>query len=335
MKTKLNITVSIFLLGLLFISGCRKEIQDKPANAEAGLQAVAIAGGGKDECQLVFATNSDATGIFDFTFHYNERGLADEWYIENYGLFKQEYDTNRKLKKSVLTVNGEVSFSTRFIYNGDELVKAVYYDATGTVKTDVAYYKYNAQGKLAEVQSFMNDYLATAKYSPQGNLLESHLFFSGIPFYSLIYSYNQQYKNPYLQVPGIDNAFPYYTPADFFSSKLLYASLKQIAYDENSNPIVLFEYNPAQTLWQADPQNCAGSATYFDVLSSGWFPYKYQFENCGCSSTDNYSNPQILAQPNASSEGKINPMMLLKRNPAKTMKEQVAELRQQLKNIKK
>jgi hypothetical protein len=196
---------------------------------------------------------------------------------------------------------------------------------------DINYYYYNAQGKLVKVQSFMNDWVALTKYTPEGNILSSELFFGGIPFYSAFYQYNKHYKNPYLAVPGIDHSFPYYTPADFFYSKWQFASLKQVAYDENGDPIVLFEYDPSKTVWQAGPHNYPASATYFDLLGAGWFPYRFEFENCGRGRDNDHSNSQIAAPLTASGARKINPMMLLKRNPAKSMKEQVKEFRQQFK----
>ena len=292
-------------------------------------------GNHKDECRLVFGTNADPTGSADFTFHYNGRGLANQWDIENYGTYALEYDIFGRLKKAVLTQGGEVTYTTNFFYNGGvKVAREVSFTGASTDTSDIAYYTYNARGNLVKVQSFINDYIATGKYNPEGNLLESDLFFSGVPVYSAIYTYNKHLKNPYLAVPGIDHLFPYYTPMDLFYGKLRWASLKQVAYDENGNPIVLFEYDPSKTVWERGPHDYAGSVTYFDLLSGGWFPYPFQFENCGDGKGNDYSNSQIAISTSASGKGKINPMMLLKRNPAKSMQEQVKEFRQQLKNIK-
>jgi hypothetical protein len=61
----------------------------------------------------------------------------------------------------------------------------------------------------------------------------------------------------------------------------------------------------------------------------GWFPFRYEFENCGSGRDHEESNSKIVAPPIASGAGKINPMMLLRRNAAKSMKQQVMEFRHQ------
>jgi len=52
---------------VLLIAGCKKEA--KEINFDQANH--------KDECRLVFGTNADPTGSADFTFHYNNRGLAE------------------------------------------------------------------------------------------------------------------------------------------------------------------------------------------------------------------------------------------------------------------
>lgn len=318
---------------ILFIAGCQKET--KEINYANSIQSKEDRDDHKNGCRLVFGTNADPTGSADFTFHYNDKGLASEWDIENYGTHVQEYDVRGKLKKSTLTQNGEVTATVSFFYNGGEKVaKEIWHVGTSTDTSDIIYYHYNAQGNLVKTQSFINDYIATGKYTPEGNLSETDLYFSGVPVYSAIYTYTKHFKNPYLAVPGIDHLFPYYTPMDLFYGKWRWASLKQLAYDESGNPMVVFDYDPSKTIWQAGPHNYPASVNYFDLLSGGWFPYPFQFENCGDDRGNDYNNTQTAVSPTAPGAGKINPMMLLRRNPAKSMKEQVKEFRQQLKNIK-
>ena len=66
---------------------------------------------------MVFATNADPTISINFRFGYNDQGLADEWDIENYGFFQQEYDIDGRLKRSILSGNGEVFYTIKFFYN--------------------------------------------------------------------------------------------------------------------------------------------------------------------------------------------------------------------------
>jgi len=339
MKKNLTISVSIILSVLVLFTGCQKEIKKQSSIDETASQSKNNQGDMGNDCRLVFATNSDITGIFDCTFHYNNRGLADEWKIENFGLFSQEYDAGGRLKKSILTIDDEVFFTIGFFYQGNKnkAFKEVLYFGESTDVMDESYFSYNSQGQIVKVQSFLSDYIATAKYTTEGNLLASELFFSGFQVYGAYWKYKQHYKNPFLAVPGIDHGFAFYTPADLFSSKDLYASLKQVAYDENGDPIAIFDYDPSKTEWHGGPHNYPALANYFDKISGGWFPYRYEFENCGRGEDDKDRNSQISAPTTTiSGSRKINSLIssLLIRDPSKSMKEQVKEFRQQMKNIK-
>jgi hypothetical protein len=340
MKKKLFTIISrslviAFVIAGLMLPSCQKEIQaDSPVNPEAELQSRGSHTGNKKECRLVFATNTDPAYSEDFNFHYNSKGLMDEWAIKDYGLFKQEYDARGKVKKSVHSIDGQVIFTVHFFYKGDKVVKNIYYYGTGTDIMDEMYYTYNAQGRMVRAESFVNDHVSITKYNPEGNMSSNELFFGGLPVFSQYFKYSKQYKNPFLAIPGIEYNFPYYSPAWPFYSKWRYASVKEVAYDENSDPIVTFEFDPSKTQWRKGPQNYTGSATYFDILGASWFPYRFEFENCGGGRGNDYNHSHRAAPAIGPGARKIDPMMLLKRNPAKTMKEQVKELRQQLKSFK-
>lgn len=307
----------------LFIGGCKKD--GKEINFDWGNI--------KNECRLVFGTNADPTASANFTFHYNGKGLADTWDIENYGTLNLEYDHRGRTKKAALTQDGEVVAMLSFFYNGgDKVTKEIWY--LGTDTTDIIYYHYDTQGNLVKTQSFLNDYIATGKYSPHGDLLESDLYFSGVPTYTAIYTYTKYFRNPYTAVPGIDHLFPYYTPMDLFYGKWRWSSLKQIGYDEVGNPMVQFEYDPSKTVWQAGHHYYPALVTYFDELTGGSYPYPFEYDNCGDVKGNDFNDSQTAASRTIPSAGKINLMMLLKHDPGKSMKEQVKAFRQQLKNLK-
>lgn len=331
--------VGSFVLSILVILGCQKVKQnqptDQPVNSEISSQSKQNDDDDKNECRLTFGTNADPTGSANFTFHYNNKGLADKWDIENYGSLAQQYDAQRRLKKAILTQNGVITNTISFFYNGDDqVIKQVWFYGTTTDTNDIIFYHYDVKGNLIKAQSFMGDYYATGKYSPDGSLTESKLFFSGVPVYAAIYTYDKPFKNPYLAVPGVDNLYPYYTPMDLFYGKWRFASLKQLAYDENGNPIVTFQYNPSKTLWRSGSHNYPSLVTYFDVITKKWFPYRFDFENCGKEKDDNDKiSDQKVATPTTAGR-QINLMLFLKRDASKAMKEKVHEFRQQLKNIK-
>ena len=320
--------ISPFLLSLLIFTSCRKNEVYKLAYVEDHPNW------GRNECRLVFGTNADPTGSADFTFQYNDKGLSNIWDIENYGTYTLEYDLYGRIKNAALTQGGEVTSTTDFLYeDGIRVSKEIGY-GTSTDTSDIEYYHYDSRGNLVKVQSFLNDYIATGKYDPDGDLLQTDLFFSGVPVYTAIYTYNKHLKNPYLAVPGIDHLFPYYTPMDLFYGKWRWASLKQIAYDETGNPIAQFEYDPSKTVWQEGSHDYPTSVTYYDLLSGGSFPYPFEFDNCDGVHNGN-GKSQITTSSVTSNKGKINLMTLLKHDPSKSMKEQVKEFREQLKNMVK
>lgn len=321
--------ISSFIVYLLVITGCQKVIQDQPLNAEINSQFRTGHDGNKNECRLVFSTNTDPTYSQDWHFHYNDKGLVDKWDIENYGLFTQEYDANGKLIKSIHSIEGEVIFTIHFFYQGNKVVKNIYYYGTGTDIMDEMYYTYDAQGRMVKAQSFVNDHISITKYSPEGNMLSNELSFGGAPVYSQFFKHDKQYKNPLLLVTGVEYNFGYYSPASPFYSKWRYASVKEVAYDENGNPVTVFEFDPSQTVWQSGPKNYPASVTYYDLSGASW-PYRFEFENCGPNSNSNSS----ITPPSPLGARKINPLTLLQRNPAKSMKEQVKEFRQQLRHFK-
>ena len=315
----------LLMIAVIFI-GCQKSEQEI---AENEIQTAARADL-KNGCRLVSATNTDPTFSQDFRFHYNEKGKADKWEIENYGLFSQEYDGAGRLIKSIHTVEGIIMFTAYFFYNGDRVERDVYYYGTGTDVLDEGFYSYDVQGRMVKVQSIVNDYITITKYTPAGNILSNEFSYSGVPFYSQYFQYNAPHKNPFLAVPGIAYNFPYYLPAFPFYSKWRFSSIKEVMYDENGNQILLYAYEPSKTIWQVGHQNYVLSATYFDQDETPW-EYKFEYENCGPASQRtsadqvNYSLPIIRKAP---------PSALLKRFSGKPLKEQVKEIRELAKSLK-
>src|SRR5258705_4380444 len=225
--------IATFTAFALFFTSCKKELRDGPGAPQDQTSSRLDNGhdGDNKECRLIFGTNKDPSGSANFTFHYNSKGLADEWNIENYGLFKQEYDAGGRLKKAGLWQGGQVSFTVQFFYNGSSTKvwkELLYFGATNNLMDEIFYY-YDVRGNLVKVQSVLSNWVAYFAYSAEGSLTRSDLLFGGFPVYTAIYQYNKPVKNPYLAVPGIDHLYPYYTPADLFYGKWRFASLKQLA----------------------------------------------------------------------------------------------------------
>jgi hypothetical protein len=316
--------ISSFLLSALLMIGCQKDLKETnpEVSPEANLQTAKEQP--KNECRLTKMTWS---GVNEYNYHYNNEGLADEWDISDYGLFKQEYDANGKLAKSRWYIGNDLQVTIHFFYEGKKVIKEIWYNGNTTEIGDEVFYTYNAKGQMVRMESFLNDYYTIMSYTPQGNNSSWDFFVGGYPYYSGVLKYIQPYKNPYLAVPGIEHGFPYVNP-QYNSNKWWATSEKQIIYDENGDPIVLFDYDPLQTIWQAGHQNYPLSSTYYDLISETWVPYIFEYENCG---SGNVNNNSRKAQPSSvKNSRKINPVMLIKYNPSKSIKEQARDLRRQL-----
>lgn len=315
------------LFSIIVFPGCQKVT--KEANPETELQSAKVKP--KNECRLTNLTYFDGDG--EYNYHYNAKGLCDEWDIANYGLFRQEYDASGRLKISKLYDGTDLSVTIHFFYEGKKVVKEIWYDGNTSNIIDEVFYTYNSKGQMVRGESFLLDYYTINTWTPEGNTLSWKFFIGGSPYWAAFLTYNRPCKNPYLAVPGIEYGFPFINPT-YNLNKWWASSEKIVIYDEFGNTTVSFDYDPSRTIWQVGHQNYPLSTTYFDLISQGWFPYTFEYENCEPGNSNRNSQ---IAQPSSlssSATGKVNPMNLLKFHPSKSIKEQAQELRNQMKNLK-
>jgi hypothetical protein len=319
-------TAAIFLLVMLLITSCKKETL-VPDDSNLSFTPMTEKG-----CQLVMADNSDLSYNLKFRFYYNGDGLAERWDISDYGLFTQKYNGAGKILQSRYSIDNTLVYTVDFIYNKNgRLVKNIYYDGSSKNITDEVFYSYNTDGKLIKAQSFMNDYIAVTKYTPEGNIKSNDLLFGGIPVYTALYFYRKEYKNPYKTVSGIELAFPYYTPASYFGSKSLFAGERQIMYDVSGNSYLVFDDDPDKTVWQTNKQFYPVSVNYYDRMSTATYINRFMYMNCtgGIETSSSLNNPETPSTEKLNSRNII--LNLLKRNPSTTLKQQVDEARALLK----
>ena len=331
---KVFTTINAVLVTVLFLFSCQKEIKESQAITTSDDDAVSVNSAnkeGKNSCRLVFSRENDAVGTYDKSFHYNAAGLCDEWTIidgSGHNVYTQEYNKAGKLVGSKWFLEGTLMNTIVFTYKKSRLIKETWYVTNTNDIWDEIWFTYNAQGKMVRNESFLNGWYGIYKYSPQGNVLSAELFFGDSPFFTSINTYDRPVKNPYLAVPGIDHFFPYYLPSIPFS-KWRNSAEKEIVYDIDGTPIVWFDYDPAQTIWQVGHENYALSTTYYDRLSAGLFNNTFDYENC----EGGHGNKQPTPPPtvNLNDKRPDNPS-LLRINPSLPVKEQFNRLRTQLKN---
>lgn len=316
--------ISLMLVIVLFFFSCQKEV--KQLNPKTDLQSASTNSKEKTGCHLVYANFGNSF----YKYHYNNSGLADEWEISDYGTFRQEYDAGGRLITSRQYDGTDLVFTIYFFYHDKKVVKEIWYNGNTTDVYDEVFYTYNEKEQIVRSESFINDYYTIFKYTPPGNIAEWHFYLGGNPFYSSYITYGKPFKNPLLAVPGIEYSFPSLNGA---YSKWWGDGGKLVAYDENGNPEVLYEYDPQQAVWQGGPQHYPLALNNFDLISATWVLQTFEYENCG-SSVDNSNSNSRIAQPGtAIGKTKINQLLLLHRNPLKSIKEQVKEWRKDFKTI--
>jgi hypothetical protein len=307
-----------FLFITLFIVGCQKEtnLMDQENSVQSHAR-----GRAKNECRL---TNLSALGgAYDY--RYNAEGLAEEWDITDYGLFRQEYDANGRLSISRLYTDNELIYTVHFIYENNRVVKEIWYVGDTPAIDDEVYYTYNNQGLIVRSESFIKDYYTINTFTPEGNTASFIHYLEGMPYFSATLTYEDRVKNPYLAVPGIYHAFPFANPT-YVTNKWWATSERIVLYDENGGEEVLFDYDPAQSTWEMGHQNYPLSITYFDRISNSSSLYTFEYENCapGNNSVSRSASSAGLK----SAPGKLNPLGVLKRGSSKSIKQQINELRE-------
>ena len=333
MKSKFIMSGSLILSVLLLFSGCQKEVKEQTVTSEIEDQFKQDHEGEKDKCRLIFSSSNDAFSFSDKYFHYNKKGLCDVWTtIESFGtsVYNQQYNAKGQLTGSEWNYEGELITTIKFTYKNDRIVKETWYYAGTNDIYDETWYTYDRKGQIVRDESFLNDWYSTTKYSPEGNVLSGDLFFGGSPYFSYYYSYTRPVKNPNKATPGIPYFFPYYTPT-YASSKFYNAAEKEVFYEEDGTPVVMFDYDPRKTIWQVSSHNYARSVDCYDKLSGDWFNYSFEFENCGSDHSGSQTHKSATDHSSLKNQGIID---MLRRNPKLPVKEQFRQLRNQLRNIK-
>src|SRR5450432_1539031 len=71
--------IGSFLFVFLLVTGCQKEIKNQPVSQNASGENIGLEVGNNSSCKL---THNAWDNLFTWDFHYNGKGLADEWKID-------------------------------------------------------------------------------------------------------------------------------------------------------------------------------------------------------------------------------------------------------------
>jgi hypothetical protein len=316
--------ISSFLLAVLFIAGCQKEAKE---STESNALVNSANKARENSCRM---TVQDWPTIGRWEFHYNDKGLADEWIIDlGYGMVNETmiYNDNDKLIQAIEDFFGE-PYIYDFFYTGNKLshVKRTSFNNPADF-TDFQYI-YNSKGQITRQDDDVNDQHIIMDYDAIGNCTKTDIYFGTDLIYSDEYTFNLPSRNPRAAVPGVNTGFPFYGVAGF-TDKKNFSSNRTTIYD-NGIPFLLNDYDPAQTTINTSNHNYPVSADYFDLISQGNINVTYEYENCnGNSGIAKFGN----SQANMNSKAKITTRYtrpLLMRASAKSIKEQIQKMKQQL-----
>ncbi|MEP7376576.1 MAG: hypothetical protein ABI675_24475 [Chitinophagaceae bacterium] len=328
-KTYLKIFSFLFLT-ILLVAGCQKEIKDQtPAvtKSEGELQARGSHGNDKDGCRLV--SNISEFGMRTYT--YNKRGLVDQEnfdFIEN-GKLKFQYDARGRLIKSGY-YSGDVLLNTIvFFYQGDRLVREIWYDGNTQIKVDEVFHFYNGNGRVWKSASILGDYISLYRYTPDGGSVKGWKFYVGGKLnYEQEFSYlPPHHRNPSLARPGL--VYDFISANGWWGQGQWYStSEKDISYDENGeNPVLLLDQDPRESIVSFNARNYVTATDFFDVLTREYVHFRFDYDKCG---HDDRDKPVAAQRLTPVGDRKISPNKWLMKGSGKSMKEQVIELRKHL-----
>ncbi len=305
MKKILSTRSWLLLFVILFAAACQK--QDIEVNDETASAANESRSGNGGGCRLTMYDYYDAVSDYRQVEYFTyKNGLVDEW-LTSYGWsYKLEYDSNRRLKKAKVYEAGVLIHTIDFIYKKGNVVKEIWYAGNTSDVFDEVTYTYNQKGQMISGESVANDYKAINTYTHRGDLKSWQIFTGGLPQAKGEYIYRDEFKNPYSSAPGVEYSFPY-TNAAFGTGKRWYSSEKITIYDENGNPVILYDQDPLKTVWQGGPQNLPLQADYVDKLSGGAIINAFEYENCpGCKSRDNNTRDESIKGKGRSNNNNAN-----------------------------
>jgi hypothetical protein len=318
--------ISSFLLAVLFIAGCQKETKESTGSNELVNSAAKAR---ENSCRT---TVDDWPTVGRMEFHYNDKGLADEWTID-YGFGsplhtnEMTYDNNDRLIQSNEFYFGS-TYIYHFYYTGKLLTRLTRVNVDDPADAIDAIMTYNSKGQIIRQDDDVFDSHVLMTYDNIGNCTRTDLYFGDELYFSDIYSFNQPVRNPRAAVPGVDIGFPFYGTGGF-SNKRMFTSNRTEIYD-NGNLFLYNDYDPAQTTINTGNHNYPSSATYYDRVTEEPLTITFDYENCnGNGSTAKSGNSQTNINHGAKTSIKTT-RQLLRMGSVKSMKEQIQKMKQQL-----
>ncbi|MBL0183655.1 MAG: hypothetical protein IPP96_15775 [Chitinophagaceae bacterium] len=278
MKQKL---ILFSLMLLVTISGCRKDMPaEEPVTSPDPLGAQhGDDNDGPRQCRLIF---DDRDGVYGNFFHYNKKGLVDNWKVDYYDgypdVYNFTYDNRDHLKtgRVVFNYNGS-SFDLKYQYQGDKLIRETWYAAgTNTIVDDIVN-TYNSRDQIIKRRSIPKNIYCTFTYDFLGNNPLVNFYVDDELYLKEEYTHHKFNRNPLTSLNGIPVVLPYY---DFVISNWWETSQKWTVYDEGT-PTVIVDLDPKTVVMKLGRQDYLKSVSNFDRAIQQNTKAVFEYENCG------------------------------------------------------
>jgi hypothetical protein len=336
--------ISSFLVSLLVITGCQKQINEPQSPAATDPQTEESQSrindhGNSNECRLV---TLDWPTVGTWHLYYNRKGLADQWTIDYGGgsplhTNAMTYDRNNRLVKSLENYFGSV-YEYRFYYSGDRLTRSTRINVNDPDDAMDSRYTYNRKGQNTRQDDDTHDQHVLLFYDTKGNCTKTDIYLGSDLWYSDNYTFNARVENPRQNIPGVEIGFPFYGTGGL-TDKHWFTSNRTVIYDTDGTPFVFNDYDPSRTVIRANNHNLPISAGYYDRISESPLTITFGYDNCGRSNGDgphggdyNDDHRTTTSSPakSASADNIRNKVERILHGRAKDMKQQISELRKQL-----
>lgn len=270
-----NASFVTLMLAAVLISSCKKEVND-PTTLPAEILAVSNHANVESKCRLVYLNWPTSS---TWQFHYNEKGLADQWIID-YGFGSplhtnaMTYDEQNRMIQSREVYFG-FNYVIDFFYENNRLssIRRASLDFPDVGQNFI--YTYNAKGEITRQDDNVNDIHVLMFYDAMGNCTTTDVYFGDILAYSDNYSFEQPTRNPELNIPGVKIGFPFYG-GSFLSNKRWFTSNRTVILPNGT----FNEYDPAQTEINEGSHHFPITANYFDLISQIPINMTFEYENC-------------------------------------------------------
>ena len=320
MKKKFITIFSIILFACAWLTGCKKE----STSAENAGEMSDLQVGNNSSCKL---THNVWAYWYTWDFHYNDKGLADEWRLDLGGGFirdfKMKYDKFGKLVDAPGYDDfNNLIFTNTFTYSGNQVTSQKWADLLGGVGGEILF-SYNSKGQI--VRQDDGDTHIFLTYDNKGNWIRSDFFIGSDIYFSDIYEYGSQVRNPVLTVSGVDWPFPFYGGSYF--ENLWFSRNLSIVYDGDGNQYVVNDLVASKEDFIIGPQNFPSAVHYYDRVSESRLDFLFAYN---CNGNDNIANQDLPQENRNIGTNKTikspKPMLI---GAGKSIREQLQDLRKE------